>query len=264
MANFTTHIASGILAGGMLSTLAMAGSAVTPTEVLTLTSTCALGSVLPDVDLNKSRASQAMFSGIGVLLAFAALFNLGMQLSIAEMWILWIGTYVVVRYGGHNLFHRIAVHRGVFHSLLAAAFFAFLAAIVHTKVFGSSPSFGWLAAVFMFIGYVVHLILDEIYSVDIYNERIKASFGSALKLYDGNHVTGSAMMAAAAVGLFLLTPTLDSFLGIFTANETWAYLGDRLLPDDGKWFGVLGEAQGPTAAAPPSMPAATLESVEVQ
>ncbi len=264
MANFTTHIASGILAGGMLSTLAMAGSAVTPIEVLSLTTTCALGSVLPDIDLKQSRASQAMFSGIGVLLAFAVLFNVGMQKSIAEMWILWIGTYLLVRYGGHNLFHRIAVHRGVFHSFLATALFAFLAAIVHTKLFGASATLGWLAAAFMAIGCLLHLVLDEIYSVDIYNERIKASFGSALKLYDGNHPTGSGLMAMAVVAAFLFTPTLDGFVGLFTSHDTWAYLSDRMLPDDGKWFGVLGDANGATATAPTTVPAGTLEAVEVQ
>ncbi len=33
------------------------------------------------------------------------------------------------------------------------------------------------------IGYIVHLVLDEIYSVDLKNRKIKKSFGTALKLF---------------------------------------------------------------------------------
>ena len=34
----------------------------------------------------------------------------------------------------------------------------------------------------VFWGYLIHLILDEIYSVDITGRKIKKSFGSALKI----------------------------------------------------------------------------------
>ena len=70
MANFTTHIAVGIVASGVMSTLVLAGGLVTQTEVLTLVGAGAVGAVLPDIDLQKSRASQAIFSGLGVFLAF--------------------------------------------------------------------------------------------------------------------------------------------------------------------------------------------------
>ena len=60
MANFTTHCASGILVGGALSTLTIATSVATPGELMTLVFAGALGAVLPDIDLQNSRASQAM------------------------------------------------------------------------------------------------------------------------------------------------------------------------------------------------------------
>ena len=62
MANFTTHIAVGTVASGLLSTLVMASNMVPPEHVLTLAAAGTLGSVLPDVDLKDSRPSQAMFS----------------------------------------------------------------------------------------------------------------------------------------------------------------------------------------------------------
>jgi hypothetical protein len=102
----------------------------------------------------------------------------------------------------------------------------------------------------MLFGYIVHLVLDEIYSVDVYNERIKASFGTALKLYDGHAPAASVAMLVAAVGVFLLTPPAGEIVGLVGSHDTWAYLGDRLLPD-GKWFGLFGgKATVSTAALP--------------
>ena len=36
------------------------------------------------------------------------------------------------------------------------------------------------------MGYLMHLVLDEAYSVDFNNKRIKRSFGTALSLYKKN------------------------------------------------------------------------------
>lgn len=239
MANFTTHIAVGIVASGVMSTLVLAGGLVTETEVLTLVGAGAVGAVLPDIDLQKSRASQAIFSGLGVFLAFTVLLKIGMQYSLAEMWLLWAAAYLLIRYGGHNVFHAIAQHRGIFHSLLAGIFFGFLTAIIFSKLLATSDIVAWLGGLFMLLGYVVHLVLDEVYSVDVLNERIKSSFGSALKLYDGHAPAASAAMLAAAVGIYFLTPPAGEIVGLIGSHDTWAYLGDRLLPE-GKWFGLLG------------------------
>lgn len=252
MANFTTHIAVGIVASGVMSTLVLAGGLVTNAEVLTLVSAGAVGAVLPDVDLQKSRASQAIFSGLGVFLAFAILLKVGMAYSLAEMWLLWAGAYLLIRYGGHNLFHSIAEHRGIFHSILAGIAFGLITAIVFSKMFGTSDIVAWLGGLFMLFGYIVHLVLDEMYSVDVYNERIKSSFGSALKLFDGKAPVASASMAALVVGLFLVTPPAEPIVTLVGSGDTWAYLGDRLLPD-GKWFGLFGgEGTVSTAALPPA------------
>lgn len=253
MANFTTHIAVGIVASGVASTLVLAGGLVTQTEVLTLVSAGALGAVLPDIDLQKSRASQAMFSGLAVFLAFAVLLKIGMQYSLAEMWLMWAGTYLLVRYGGHNLFHSITEHRGIFHSILAGIAFGLLTTLIFSRLLGTSDIVAWLGGLFMLFGYLVHLVLDEMYSVDVLNERIKSSFGSALKLYDSHAPIASVSMAAVVVGLFMLTPPADPIVSLVGSGDTWAYLGDRLLPD-GKWFGLFG-GERPVSTATVTVPA---------
>lgn len=238
MANFTTHIAVGIVVSGAAATLTLAANVVSPAEILTLAMTGALGSVLPDIDLQKSRPSQAIFLGLGIFLAFAVLFKAAYQLSIAEMWLIWLATFFGVRFAGHNIFHRIAEHRGIFHSVLAAVFFATLTAITYVYAFNYHPALAWLGGGFMFIGYITHLILDEIYSVDVYNERIKASFGTALKLIDMHRPYASAAMGAALALAIWMAPSPMPFVTAFQAVDVRSMIHDRFLPPDQNWFGI--------------------------
>ncbi|NWG72904.1 MAG: metal-dependent hydrolase [Parvularculaceae bacterium] len=250
MANFTTHIAVGTLASGVMATLVMAANVVPPEALFTLAAAGTFGSVLPDIDLKDSRPAMAMFALLGIFLSFVVLFNVGWRYSIAEMWILWIGTYLVVRYPGHALFHRFTIHRGTWHSLLAGAFFAMLTAIVYRHVFDSHEAIAWLAGLFMFLGYVVHLVLDEIYSVDIRDVRVKASFGTALKVYDSRYKLGAVCMAAACLVLYPMTPPIGSFVEAISARDLRAGLQQRLLPKD-RWFApVVDRARMAVGAAP--------------
>ena len=238
MANFPTHIAVGTLVSGALATLTLAADAVAPENVLAVAIAGVVGSVLPDIDLKESRPSQAMFNGLGLFISFALLFVFVDKLSVAEMWILWVGTYVGIRYVAYFIFHRMSYHRGIYHSILAGVFFWFVTAVLYRYVLQRHEGVAWLAGAFTFIGYLVHLILDEIYSVDVMGIRIKRSFGSALKLFDHKHLGHSSAMAIATVIAFLLTPPMQVFVEGITAKPLWATLHQKLLPQ-GKWFGVF-------------------------
>ena len=238
MANFTTHIAVGTVASGLAATCVMAANIVTPEQLLTLVAAGALGSVMPDVDLKDSRPSQAMFSMLAVFIAFAVLFNVGWRYSIAEMWVLWAATYLGVRYVGGYVFHRLSYHRGIYHSLLAGVFFTFLTAVAYRHIIGTNETVAWLAGAFMMLGYLSHLILDEMYSVDVLDRRVKASFGTALKLFDYKHLGHSTAMAVATVLVFLVTPPFWPSWKAVSQPEIRAGLQDRLLPKQG-WFGFI-------------------------
>ena len=237
MANFPTHIAIGTLASGALATLTLAANVVGPESLIAVTMAGVIGSILPDIDLKDSRPGRAMFFGLAAFFAFVALFQGAGRYSVLELWILAAATFVFVQYVVHAIFHRMSYHRGIFHSILAAAFFAFLTAIAYKHLLGRHEGVAWLAAGFMFIGYMVHLVLDEIYSVDVMDTRIKQSFGSALKFIDGRHLGHSAMMAAATVAVFLVTPPTRTFVDGISAPTLWSGLQQQLLPRD-KWFGI--------------------------
>lgn len=243
MANFTTHIGAGTVVSGVLATLTLAADVVAPENLVAVTMAGVLGSVLPDIDLKDSRPSRAMFSGLAIFMSFAVLFTVATRYSVAELWVLWLGTLIAVRYGLHALFHHLAVHRGIWHSLLAAAFSACLTAVIFKHVLGRHEGVAWLAAGFMAVGYLVHLLLDEIYSVDVMDTRVKSSFGTAMKLIDTRHPTATGAMVVAAALAFYAAPPMTTFIDGMSSRSLWAGLHHRLLPQ-GKWFGLIGMPRG--------------------
>ena len=270
MANFTTHIAVGTVVSGALAVVTLAADVVAPENLLAVTMAGVLGSVLPDIDLKDSRPSKAMFSGLGIFFSFAMLFNFAHKYSIAEMMILWLGTLVLVRYGLHAVFHRLAVHRGIWHSILAGAFSSAATAVVFYHVLGRHEGVAWLGAGFLMIGFITHLVLDEMYSVDVMDTRIKSSFGTALKLIDGRNPRASLAMAAALVLAVLATPPTTTFVQGIGSRSMWADLQERLLPRDNAWFGIYRptpsrkaaegaepDTTGPSPMATGSLPSAT-------
>lgn len=254
MANFTTHIAIGTVVSGALATLTLAADVIAPENLVAVTMAGVLGSVLPDIDLKESRPAQAMFGGLAVFFSFVVLFTVAYKFSIAEMWMIWLGTLIGVRYGGQALFHMFSYHRGIWHSVLAGVFFWFLTAITFKYALNRHEGVAWLAGGFLFIGYMTHLVLDEIYSVDVLDVRIKSSFGTAVKLFDRKRMTDSAIVAVATVAAFMFTPPAKTFVDGMISRDLWASLNQKLLPRDKNWFRVINLAEE-LSIAPPGVPA---------
>jgi len=100
---------------------------------------------------------------------------------------------------------------------------------------GREPVVAWMAGLFVFLGYVIHLVLDEMYSVDITGARIKRSFGSALKLFDRNSTSASMLMAGALVATLLVTPPSEEFRRIMQPHQVTQFFRERMFPQKG-WF----------------------------
>lgn len=251
MANFTTHIAVGTVVAGTLATLTLAADVIATENLIPITLAGVLGSILPDIDLKDSRPSRVLFSGLAIFFSFTVLFSAAGRFSIAELWILWLGTLLAVRYGVRNAFHKLAHHRGIWHSILAALFCAVATTVVFANVFDRHSGVAWLAGGFMFIGYLVHLTLDEIYSVDVMDTRIKASFGTAMKLFDRRYPYASAGMAAALALAIWVAPSPTAFVTGLSSRDMWAGLKDELLPKE-TWFRLV---KVPSAVATSPAPA---------
>ena len=190
-----------------------------------------------------------MFAGLAIFFSFAVLFTVAVKYSIAESFIVWLGTLVGVRYGLHAIFHRISVHRGIWHSLLAAIFCSIATAIVFARFLVRPDGVAWLAAGFMMIGYLTHLTLDEMYSVDVMDTRIKSSFGTALKLIDTRHWGASVAMAAACALAVMVSPPTKMFVDGVSSKDMWTSLHSRLLSMPGEVEVYPGHTSGSACGA---------------
>jgi hypothetical protein len=239
MADFRTHVAVASTVSGVLAIGTMVAGIATPKEVVLFFCAGTIGGVLPDIDSDHTIPVQILFSVLAVGLAFMSVFSRADTFSLVELSILWIAVHLFVRHVLYRIFAKFTVHRGIIHSQLAALFFLLLSAAVAYHLFGLGTVSAWLLGCFVALGYMIHLVLDEIYSVDITGARIKKSFGTALKFASLEEPKTSLALGAATVLLFFTaTPSPSDFVHALDGQRTLASVHARFLPKD-RWFGIL-------------------------
>lgn len=245
MANFHTHlvVAAGI-SGTLAASLLVVGVA-TPQAVVIYFILGTAGGLLPDIDLGYSVPTRLAFPFLALVCAFMALFHYAhhAHYSILELLIIWGVVYSIVRYGVFSLFFQFTVHRGVIHSIPAALLACFVTTGLATLWLQASPLTAWLAGAFVGLGFLVHLLLDELYSVDFFGLTVKHSFGSALCLGKfGSRralVATAVLYASTAAAYYYATPNPQAFIKVISSPALYAKLSHRLLPTQG-WFKGLG------------------------
>jgi membrane-bound metal-dependent hydrolase YbcI (DUF457 family) len=236
LANFKTHLTLASTLSGVLAIGCLQGGMATPQDVWVYFAAGTMGGILPDIDSDHSIPIQIIFSFFATVLAFLTVFSKAGVYSIAELCFLWIGVYVAIRYVVCKLFARFTVHRGVFHSLLAALFFWFLATAVAYHGFAMPAFNAWLLGCFVGMGYIIHLTLDELYSVDLMGATLKKSFGTALKIVSLTYIKATIFLSIATLLLFYFaTPKYDVFIQTLRNSHIYSSIHDKLLPK-GDWF----------------------------
>ncbi len=236
MANFKVHLTTATVAGGLGALSLFVAGTIDNQGVLICLTAAIIGGLLPDIDADNSTPLHIAFTFFATLFSFLILFSQGEWLSVVELIILWLLAYLFFKLVVFELFIRTTVHRGIFHSLPAAVFFSFLTAIFFHRLFDFQPSVAWLPALFVFLGFFVHLLLDELYSLNFFGGGIKHSFGSAMKLYSSNFLA-TALIYAVTIALFFITPSLDGLEADIFNPDTLANISQRFLPA-GHWFGI--------------------------
>ena len=234
MANFKTHITVAAALSGCLATGFLEVGIATPKDVWLYFALGTLGGILPDIDADNSIPGRMLFSFFAMVLAFLTLFSRANVYSIVELSILWMVTYMVVRYIIFQMFAKLTVHRGIFHSILAAVFFYFLTTDISYYLFSLNALNAWVAGLFVFIGYLIHLTLDEMYSVDLIGTKIKKSFGTALKIVSTN-MKATSLLLLATVLVFYMTPSTERFVKTVLSFDTYKSVKVKLLPK-ARWF----------------------------
>ena len=228
MADFKTHITAACAGSGLAATCLLAAGAARPDQVLLYFLLGSIGGVLPDIDADNSTALKITFDILSVVIAFVVMFGQRWGSSVLELVLIWVAVFLAVKYLVFSFFIRMTVHRGIIHSIPAGITFGLMAVVLLNQFRGISPGTAWMGGFFLFLGFFIHLLLDELYSVRIFRLGVKGSFGTALKLLSFKDMKSTLVLYVAMIALFFLAPPPGGFLRVLLNKSTYA--GIRLLP----------------------------------
>lgn len=248
MANFRVHASGAAITSGLLASSFLTTGLYTRTDIVLLWLLGCLGGILPDIDSDNSTSLNGIFTAMGVAASFTALWLLP-ELPLLQLWLVMLAVFVLVRHGVLYGFAKLTRHRGIFHSILAAVAFALATVHISHTLFACDADLAWAMGISVFAGYITHLVLDECYAVDLANNAIKRSFGSAIKLFSVRYYCTSLACMLISVYLFFQVPTADRLTTVvFSArNQQLAYqLIDRIQDQNNRLLDGLKDNLAPS------------------
>ncbi len=180
MASYRGHLLFSSALGAAYGGIAAWQLSVGRGPILLAAGLTAVGGLLPDLDHPSGVPQRVTFGLLGVvapLLILRRLLRQGAPLD--EVLVVVVVAYVLIRYGLSAVFKHLTVHRGMFHSLPAMAVAGLTVFLLDQ---GSALAVRLLLAGGVMIGFLSHLVLDEVCSVDFMGMHLKKSAGTALKL----------------------------------------------------------------------------------
>jgi len=175
-----------MVGGGILGTASYLLSSVSLLPSVLAGCLCSVGGILPDIDSDTSTSFKRCLMIVAGFFSLMLVSRLGdFAMEPEGIIIVGFGTFSMIWFVGGGLFKKISRHRGMCHSIP----FGVIAAEIIFILASGSLQLRLFKAFAIFLGVMIHLTLDEIYSVQIKDGvRIKKSFGTALKMIDFDHV----------------------------------------------------------------------------
>ena len=217
MANFQTHITTSSILGVAYGVGGYYGFDLTIPQAMVGGALCSVAGMLPDLDSNSGIPQREMLCFVSVLVPTLMLRRLEVLGLDREMMVFIAGLlYVFIRFGIGWVFKRFTKHRGMWHSIPAAliaglaTFMVCLSPELHVRVFKS-----WAVV----LGFVSHLVLDEIYAVDWNGNtiRVKKSFGTAMKWFSAS--TYANVSTYSKLGFLVVLALSDASLMEYFGRE---------------------------------------------
>lgn len=192
MAGFTTHISVSTAIGVGYGWWVHSQYELPWTTAAVAGGLCSLAGMLPDLDSDSgipARESICFTAAIVPMLMMNRLQHLG--LTYEQMILAGAPLYIFIRFGLGTLLKEFTVHRGMFHSIPAMLLAGFLTFLISDS---ATTTIRLLKGVAVSLGYLSHLVLDEIWSIEVSTagSRLKSSSGTALKFF-GKNAAANAM-----------------------------------------------------------------------
>lgn len=233
MANFKVHFNTATIASASVAATLLSMKVIEPTQAVYGFLIGSLSGLMPDVDSAYSTSIKIAFTVLSLLASILLVLAKIGEYSLIEIGFSVIMLYGFIQWVVIDQFRKIVVHRGMFHSIPSAFLFGLLMTNFCYQVFNTSAFISWLYGFFATFGYLIHLILDEMYSVDLRNQRIKRSFGTALKFYRVKTAWNqlhTAIIYILLVVCFYYSPDHHVFVQKILSEQAWNQFLHVLMP----------------------------------
>ncbi len=238
MAGFKTHITVSSVVGVGYGALGL-GLDYPLESCMLAGGLCGIAGILPDLD-SKSGVPVREIMALAAAIVPMMMIDRFQHMNMGPESIVLAGAliYIVIRFGVGEIFKLYTVHRGMWHSIPAAITCGLLAMFIcscedyRLRVF---------KAVAVFIGFMAHLVLDEIWSIELRGGRIhlKSSFGTAIKFW-GKSLWGNLSTYAKLIAMIAVTmgdPILMEQFGVQPFNP-------RVPTNAQEWFEHVWQKHG--------------------
>lgn len=196
MADFKTHITGSTLLGAGIGAVAHFYFDIAPAHCFIAGALCSVAGMLPDLDSNSSIPQREMLSFVSVVVPMLMLRRFD-EIGLTPEHMVFVAAvmYVIIRFGIGSVFRKFTKHRGMWHSIPAAVIAGLVTYLVCLSGDNSIRIFKAWAVV---LGFLLHLFLDEVYSVDLMGRRMKKSSGTAMKLFGKSPINNLFVYAGVA------------------------------------------------------------------
>ena len=183
MPGFRVHITGSSIVGVGYAAAAWYVGDMPPMTCLLAGGLCSVAGMLPDLDSGPGiplRESVAFAAAVVPMMMIHRFHQMGLPLE--AMILAGAAIYLAIRFGVAWLLKNHSIHRGMFHSLPAVAIAGQIAFLAFAA---EDPLRRYFIASAVVLGFLTHLVLDEIWSVKLgmFGPKFKKSFGTALKFY---------------------------------------------------------------------------------
>ncbi len=209
MAMFREHVAAGaVVSGAAVTGVVFYSLLVDPLLLAILFGLIIVGSFLPDVDSDSGLPFYLVYGTASVIATgYVALYVLTHPPGEEWYWLVGIpaGALFFFWFILGGLIKKFTVHRGIFHSI-PATLIASLGVLLAARHFGLSEDVCLLMGAGMGLGYLTHLVLDELHSaVDLEGIPFipKSSLGTALKVFSNSSYVNMATYVILTSLLYL-------------------------------------------------------------
>lgn len=183
MASYRGHLTFSTILGVGYGAAAFYYWEVDPVSALLGAGLTAVSGMLPDLDSDSGVPVRALFGGAAVVIPMLMLPRLiRSQLPLEQVLLVLASVHFFIRYGASAFFKKSTVHRGMFHSIPAMLIAGLAVFLLYQH---PQDIVRYYLAGGVMLGFMSHLVLDELCSVDIVGAKIKLNqfAGTALKFF---------------------------------------------------------------------------------